>query len=43
MAGRKSKYSLEEIKIKNSKVWSVAIYIRLSQEDADMRRRKKRK
>ena len=35
MAGRKSKYSSENSNIKKVKIWSVAIYIRLSQEDAD--------
>ncbi len=40
MAGRKSKNSLDNPKIK---IWNVAEYIRLSQEDSDMRRRKTRK
>ena len=35
MAGRKSKYSSENSNIKKVKIWSVAIYIRLSQEDSD--------
>jgi len=35
MAGRKSKYSSENSNTKKVKIWSVAIYIRLSQEDAD--------
>lgn len=35
MAGRKSKYILENSNIKAMKVWSVAAYIRLSQEDSD--------
>lgn len=35
MAGRKSKYSLEEADIKEKKTWYVAEYIRLSQEDSD--------
>ena len=35
MAGRKSKYSSENSNTKKTKIWSVAIYIRLSQEDAD--------
>lgn len=35
MAGRKSKYSLENLNTKCSKIWSVALYIRLSQEDSD--------
>ena len=34
MAGRKSKYSSNENRV-NKKIWSVAIYIRLSQEDED--------
>ena len=34
MAGRKSKYYSDE-NIINKKIWSVALYIRLSQEDAD--------
>ena len=34
MAGRKSKYSCSE-NITNKKIWSVALYIRLSQEDED--------
>lgn len=36
--GRKSKYSLVETKV-NKKTWSVALYIRLSQEDEDNRNR----
>ncbi len=35
MAGRKSKYSSENSNIKGTKIWSVAVYIRLSQEDSD--------
>lgn len=35
MSGRKSKYVLETSNTKEIKVWSVAIYIRLSQEDSD--------
>ena len=35
MAGRKSKYSLENLNGDKIRVWSVALYIRLSQEDAD--------
>ena len=35
MAGRKAKYSSENSNTKKTKIWSVAIYIRLSQEDAD--------
>lgn len=37
MVGRKSKYSSESSNL--NKIWSVAIYIRLSQEDVGMRRR----
>ncbi len=39
---RKSKYSSNEI-ISNKKIWSVALYIRLSQEDEEKRQRKARK
>ena len=35
MSGRKSKYSSENSNINKTKIWSVAIYIRLSQEDSD--------
>ena len=35
MAGRKSKYYLEEQSEDKEKLWSVAVYIRLSQEDED--------
>ena len=35
MAGRKSKYSSESSNTKGTKIWSVAVYIRLSQEDSD--------
>ena len=35
MAGRKSKYSSENSNINKAKIWSVAVYIRLSQEDSD--------
>ncbi len=35
MAGRKSKYSLENSNTTETKIWSVAVYIRLSQEDSD--------
>lgn len=42
MAGRKSKYSSNE-NIVSKKIWSVALYIRLSQEDEDNRKRKARK
>lgn len=35
MAGRKSKYLSKNSNIKKVKIWYVAIYIRLSQEDAD--------
>ena len=38
VAGRKSKYSSNE-NIENKKIWSVALYIRLSQEDEDNRER----
>lgn len=41
MAGRKSKYAL--VNPNNKKIWSVALYIRLSQEDAGIRRRQARK
>ena len=41
MPGRKSKYFLNE-QIKNKKIWSAALYIRLSQEDSDNRKRKAR-
>lgn len=43
MAGRKSKYSSENSNTKGTKIWSVAVYIRLSQEDAGIRRRQARK
>jgi len=35
MAGRKSKYSSENSSTNKAKIWSVALYIRLSQEDSD--------
>lgn len=35
MAGRKSKYSSNESNSIRNKIWSVAAYIRLSQEDSD--------
>lgn len=35
MAGRKSKYSSENSNTKGTKIWSVAVYIRLSQEDSN--------
>ena len=35
MAGRKSKYSSESSNTNKVKIWSVALYIRLSQEDSD--------
>ena len=35
MAGRKSKYPLENSNINKTQKWSVAVYIRLSQEDSD--------
>ena len=40
---RKSKYSSTENNGIQHKIWSVALYIRLSQEDAKMRRRQARK
>lgn len=44
MAGRKSKYfSTDENKNTNDKKWSVALYIRLSQEDEDNRKTETRK
>ncbi len=44
MAGRKSKNSSTEENINQKcKIWSVALYIRLSQEDEDNRKRKARK
>ena len=43
MAGRKSKYDTEDVGVNNKKIWSVAKYIRLSQEDSDTRRRQERK
>lgn len=39
MAGRKSKYMAN--KSETSRIWSVAIYIRLSQEDVGIRRIKR--
>ncbi len=39
---RKSKYSSNENTL-NKKIWSVALYIRLSQEDEEKRKRKARK
>lgn len=42
MSGRKSKYCSNET-IVDRKIWSVALYIRLSQEDEDNRKRKTRK
>lgn len=35
MAGRKSRYTTIENKSIKNKIWSVALYIRLSQEDSD--------
>lgn len=35
MAGRKSKYLIENVGVNEIKIWKVAIYIRLSQEDSD--------
>lgn len=43
MAGRKSKYSSTENNTIKSKIWLVALYIRLSQEDEDNRKRQARK
>lgn len=43
LAGRKSKYALENLNISKVKTWSVAEYIRLSQEDEGIRRRQARK
>ena len=43
MAGRKSKYSSENSNASKIKIWSVALYIRLSQEDEDNRKRKEGK
>lgn len=43
MAGRKSKYFSENSKSKSIKMWSVALYIRLSQEDVGIRGRQARK
>ncbi len=43
MTGRKSKYSSNENNIIKDKIWSTALYIRLSQEDEDNRKRKARK
>lgn len=43
MAGRKSKYSSIENNSIKHRIWSVALYIRLSQEDEDNRQRKARK
>ncbi len=37
MSGRKSKYNLEKLKGRKAKMWSVAEYIRLSQEDNNIR------
>ena len=42
VSGRKSKYCSNET-IVDRKIWSVALYIRLSQEDEDNRKRKTRK
>ncbi len=41
MVGRKSKYFID--KEENKKIWSAALYIRLSQEDEEKRKRKARK
>ena len=43
MVGRKSKYSANGNNTIKNKIWSVALYIRLSQEDEDNRKRKARK
>ncbi len=43
MLGRKSKYSNEEQHAIREKIWKVALYIRLSQEDEDNRKRQARK
>ena len=43
MLGRKSKYVSESTNDNKTKIWSAALYIRLSQEDAGIRRRKTRK
>ncbi len=43
MAGRKSKNSSTENKTIKNKIWSVALYIRLSQEDEDNREGQTRK
>ncbi len=40
MAGRKSKYFSENSNAKERKIWSVAVYIRLSQEDSDNKEEK---
>ena len=40
---RKSKYSSFDNTITKNKIWSVALYIRLSQEDEEKRKRKTRK
>lgn len=42
MAGRKSKYSSNENNTIKNKIWSATLYIRLSQEDEDNRKRKAR-
>lgn len=36
MDGRKSKYSSKNSNVTKTKIWSVAVYIRLSQEDSDI-------
>ena len=43
MAGRRSKYSSIQNNNIKDKIWSTALYIRLSQEDEDNRKRKTRK
>ena len=43
VAGRKSKYSSIQNSVVKQKIWSAALYIRLSQEDEEKRKRKTRK
>ena len=40
VVGRKSKYSSTKNNTMKHKTWSVALYIRLSQEDEEKRKRK---
>ena len=42
MVGRKSKYSSNGNNTIKNKIWSATLYIRLSQEDEDNRKRKAR-